>query len=1400
MRSIKISFKSARSTVIEINDNKILIHDIAELDNVNEISNQVLVDKIWNVYQNYKENIIKDYVQLESSDFANELLILDDKTYIFDLNTNSSARNLANEIINCINTNSNDLNSDENQSNVDDELLEFFNSDKYKKQKFDFEWLESDTLRNVTDETLKIVLNLMKKSKYNLSLTDKKLVFNNDIKYLCDRKLTNKDLAGFEDKFVTKNMIPFSVSKDLTVDRICMGCKFQRCPKHLAAYLHFLASTNQLEEKLKDRRENLNKNEMYTFDWTYDEVFKYIPEDLYSFCDELNNKDLIHLSRYFTKQENCMYIKSYYSCSDFKIMELNKEKLETPDIDYNDYKNNLNRKPNRFNLVCKNLTCSLSACIISIAALIQFLKNSGRENEIIEQRKYYHEHQEECDKKFNEMREKQIKELTGDIEESVLRLNKYKDQIENMDVLISTLTNFALKNLFITVEGNDNLEKNDLINDIHKYLYEREKIDNRLITKISLYNLAASNAYPRSIREGKERDLNGVLYNTYEEVKYTLLKPKNLYVIDGLDEFIKDYKEMKDKPYNNGYIALKNKQCRHILDLLSDISANNYIILNTTEEEIEKLFEIEPRLQFIYQNNRYVVPEFSLDDTFDTYVGKLNNELFDKLRQNKETYKKEFLEYVSLNKNFIPFDNRELASYLAMYSNLKGDVIFPQNMYKKETVEEALQNIVGLDTVKQKVKEFEKYMLFKVRAESNNLKLASSNLHMIFTGNPGTGKTTVARIMAKMLYDMGIVKENKLIEVERKDLVASYIGQTATKTSEVIDKAKGGVLFVDEAYTLSSESKNDFGAEAIATLIKAMEDHKDELVVIFAGYKNEMKDFLDINPGISSRIGYTFDFEDYNIEELKQIFYKKIAKMGFSYEEDCDVKLTEVCAYFSKRKSFGNGRFIDKLIQATMLKHATSDTDKLDVLVPSDFPTIKELNNSNENDQTTKELLDNIIGLNDLKEKIKEFEDYVKFVSDARKKNISIPNQNLHMIFTGNPGTGKTTIARIMAKILYNAGIIHENKLVEVEKKDLVGKYTGETAIKTTDIIEKAMGGILFVDEAYALTGSRGSSYGTEAIDTLIKAMEDHKGEFIVIFAGYKKEMAEFMEMNSGIASRIGYTFNFEDYTREELAEILYKKIGNCGFILEESAKENVNVIMNYFARVENIGNGRFADKVFQEILLKHSKNKSDKIEVLTIDDIPTVKEITNSLFNGDNMINPDAITEESLKKTAIHEIGHAFLRYNAYDSPEIIKITINSEGTGALGYVQMKVKEGEYTKTKSKMLKDIMILLGGMASEEVFLGEFANGNSSDLEKATTIAYNMVTKYGMSKLGYGRIFKVDGEMTTIVQNEVNDILKECYEQAIKLINTNKTKMTKVIDYLYEHKEIDEETFIKVFNE
>ena len=1360
------------------------------------------VNEACNIFNNILIPDMKELGEPDNTDMLDNYLSIDGK--IYDLSNNTIASKISNTIVECVEKIYNNLpitlESDEKKDDdISDELLKFVNSDKYIKQNMDFEWKKGDNLNNVTDESLKVVLELMKRSSYKLNVTENEYILSNNIESLCTKKVDNKELLENIDSYIKADANgSFTVKKDLTVNRMCVNCKFQRCPKHLLLYIHYLASKGKLEAKLKERKENYNSNEYYTFDWKYNEVLKYIPEKLFDFCNELANKNLIYVTRYLVS--NDVYFRIYvpFTCSELKIMDLEKDKLYMPNDNVEKWNMSVRRNPKIILLTCRNMNCALPGCVITLSGLLLYLKNSGREKEIEEQRKYYLAHKEECDKKYNELIQGELESYYDDSQVYLKKLSEYSS-VKNISNLVSMISNISLRNLFITIEGDDKKIKNDIIKNIFNVLCKCEKIQNIQNEEISLYNLASENAYPVSNKDGKEKDNRGVLYRSYEELRYTELKQQHLYVVNDISEFLNEYKSFVNKNNSGAYNSIKYRQFKHVLELLTDISKKYYIIIEGKEKEIDELFKIEPRLQYIYQNNRYIVPEFSLEDSFNTYIESLNNELVEKIKKDKERYKKSFLEYVSLNKTFIPFDNRELASYLAMYSNVNNDVVFPENMYKKETVDESLKKIIGLDSVKAKIKEFEKYMLFKVKAEASNIKLASSNMHMIFTGNPGTGKTTIARIMAKMLYDMGIIAENKLVEVERKDLVAEYIGQTATKTAEVIEKAMGGVLFVDEAYTLSSESKNDFGAEAVATLIKAMEDNKDKFVVIFAGYKNEMKSFLDINPGIASRIGYTFDFEDYNTDELIKIFYKKIESMGLKCNPECEIKLNEICSYFSKRKAFGNGRFIDKLIQATLLKHANNCEDNIDVLVIEDIPSIKELNNSNDNTETTEDLLKDIIGLDNLKKKIKEFEDYVKFIAEARKNGINIPNQNMHMIFTGNPGTGKTTIARIMAKILYNAGIIYENKLVEVEKKDLIGKYAGETALKTTDVIEKAMGGILFIDEAYSLTASRGNQYGTEAVDTLIKAMEDHKGEFIVIFAGYKKEMSEFIEMNSGIYSRIGYTFNFEDYSREELAEILYLKIEKSGLKISEDSKEKVKVLMNYFAKVENIGNGRFVEKVFQEILLKHSKSKDGNIEVITDNDIPSIKEMTDSLFNGENMINPDSITEESLRKTAIHEIGHALIRYKLFDSPEIIKITINSEGTGALGYVQMRVKEGEYIRTKSRMLKDIMVSLGGMVSEEVFIGEFANGNSSDLEKATTIAYNMITRYGMSNFGYGKIFKVEGEVALEVQKEINEILKDCFEKTKKIIEENKEKMLKVIDYLYDKREIDEETFIEVFN-
>jgi AAA+ superfamily predicted ATPase len=211
---------------------------------------------------------------------------------------------------------------------------------------------------------------------------------------------------------------------------------------------------------------------------------------------------------------------------------------------------------------------------------------------------------------------------------------------------------------------------------------------------------------------------------------------------------------------------------------------------------------------------------------------------------------------------------------------------------------------------------------------SNDLKINNVNLHMVFLGNPGTGKTTVARIVAEILYNLKYIKQNKLIEVSSKDLVAEYVGQTAPKTNAVIEKALGGVLFIDEAYSLADKGGNSYNAEAIATLIQAMENHRDDLVVIFAGYTKEMKDFLDSNSGIVSRIGYTLEFEDYTKEELAKIFINMMKKSGFEVEKEALDKVKNLVDEYKNTKNFGNARFIRNIYEKSVIKHASNTKNK----------------------------------------------------------------------------------------------------------------------------------------------------------------------------------------------------------------------------------------------------------------------------------------------------------------------------------------------------------------------------------------------------------------------------------------------------------------------------------------
>lgn len=235
-----------------------------------------------------------------------------------------------------------------------------------------------------------------------------------------------------------------------------------------------------------------------------------------------------------------------------------------------------------------------------------------------------------------------------------------------------------------------------------------------------------------------------------------------------------------------------------------------------------------------------------------------------------------------------------------------------------------LNALIGLTRVKEEVASLRNYVNVQHKREAAGLKKLPVSYHCVFSGSPGTGKTTVARIVAGIYKELGILKKGHLVEVQRSDLVAEYIGQTAPKTNAKIDEALDGVLFIDEAYTLSSGGQNDYGMEAINTLLKRMEDDRDRLVVILAGYSNEIKQFIDSNPGLESRFNRYIHFDDYTDKELMDIFEYNLKKSQYSITKDAYIKIFGVISnkVANKDTRFGNARYVRNLFEKIIQKQA----------------------------------------------------------------------------------------------------------------------------------------------------------------------------------------------------------------------------------------------------------------------------------------------------------------------------------------------------------------------------------------------------------------------------------------------------------------------------------------------
>ena len=536
---------------------------------------------------------------------------------------------------------------------------------------------------------------------------------------------------------------------------------------------------------------------------------------------------------------------------------------------------------------------------------------------------------------YNETEESKEEPLEINVENAVQLETDEKSKDQYMEKFYATIDSLYIKQVSKELlkkvieymrKYDEKVEKQYISFNMCIYAKNKETIN-----KISSI-LAEAGVLFSYIREGRTATYSLYDLEAPSQLEKAYDKNNNLVIFNNFNSL-----NLKDSSFKENFITK--------LDELSDKNLEEMIvILHAPRKEI---------LTDVFKNQTDILEKFADFEVIEENpeVANVYTDIFEKLKSSDMTFPENFdvdlLAYINATypSNVLPYpDYRD---------NVCQQILFNQRIpkYEKEKsmdeIFSELNELVGLQKVKQMLRDLVDLIELKSKTK-DDLKIKNVNLHMIFLGNPGTGKTTVARIVAEMLYNLKYIKQNKLIEVSSKDLVAEYVGQTAPKTMAVIDKALGGVLFIDEAYSLASGNGqgNSYNEEAIATLIQAMENYRDELVVIFAGYTKEMQDFLNANSGIVSRIGYTIEFDDYTTEELIQIFTQMAKKAGFNIEPDALDKVRELIDEYKGTKNFGNARFVRNIYEKSVIKHASNTKDSNNV---TDLKTLTKDDISDEN-------------------------------------------------------------------------------------------------------------------------------------------------------------------------------------------------------------------------------------------------------------------------------------------------------------------------------------------------------------------------------------------------------------------------------------------------------------------
>lgn len=723
----------------------------------------------------------------------------------------------------------------------------------------------------------------------------------------------------------------------------------------------------------------------------------------------------------------------------------------------------------------------------------------------------------------------------------------------------------ALQSLKLPVhyvlEGNSSKQLNSVTKDLIDCLYEKGRVKSRLIFTYDIDKINNSIFYNHALVE------YGAINNEIAEAISGHVIVINYGRFDRNEKYNRDlYEALTNfvtllKPYlnNTQLIFVLPEGSSEIRRLLQNLFEVPLVLIKKNKETKVSL---EARSMLIEQAECLATENGeTLDDSFEAFLDEcLEAGVFSDI---KDIYSK--WSFKKLIKTKYP-------QYQPFLETLEKK----RNSIGQSDALGELDSLIGLSSVKQSIHRVIDRAKMEKELERRGISHQNYSMHMVFSGSPGTGKTVVAKLFGQIMKDSGILKEGRVISISASSI------RSMTNFSNIIESAYGSVLFIDEAYTL--------GPDAVAELIAQMENHRDELIVILAGYSRHMQALLGSNPGFKSRIGEEIYFPDYSEQELLEIFKYMVIHRGMTIDDEALSCARDIFARIGKAGDQGNARYVRQIFekvesnQKIRLFNSFDDVSaipdeeliKIDV---SDFndvaPLAHDAKDSAYYPKSASEQLKELIGLSDVKKVISKRIDFMRAQKIQRDRGKSTSFVPAHMAFLGNPGTGKTEVANLFARILVEKNLLSVGKVIQVPAVSLIAV---PTAIPS--LFENARGSIIFIDEAYTLLSS------PEAISSMVESMDRYKNEVVVIMAGYSEEMNELFHSNPGLMSRIRSQIDFPDYSDDELIQIFELMCLQREYQYDSEMPKLVKQFISIQDKDRYFGNARFVRNLVEEMML----------------------------------------------------------------------------------------------------------------------------------------------------------------------------------------------------------------------